>query len=1718
MSEYIKSSLSEGLLWPEPLIQMNPSFERAEGIEELVNSRVLHEECRYIFRDDKKEGDFIGKPMTLYRHQSQAIRTAQTGRNYILTTGTGSGKSMAYFIPIIDHILKEGPGKGIRAIIVYPMNALANSQFEALDRFLKYWKPKGNHSITYARYTSQERDEKRKEIRENPPDILITNYVMMELILTREEDRKLLENTKNIKFLVIDELHTHRGRQGADVAFLIRRLRERVLSKSLQCVGTSATLAGGGTYESQQQEIANMAALFFGDSFLPSDIIGETLVHATLSQNLEDPDFIEKLRLCVTDENRKPPASFEEFVRDPLSIWLENTLGIRTEPQTGRLVRAIPGCINGENGAAQALSSLTGISPERSLKLIHEGLMAGYTCRPHSYNNFSAVPFAFRIHQFISRGGSLYASIESQEKRYLTTQPQKYVPRDRSRVLFPVVFCRECGQEYYRVIRREHNSFGKTFIPWSNEDDLREIENENLEPGINKPIPGYLYSNSNNPWPLDENELIHRVPENWIELHNGTNRIKRDKKKFLPEPVALFPDGGLNQHGFSCHFIPQRFQFCLNCGISYYRQRSEFAKLSSLASEGRSSATTVLNLSCIKDLRKEMELPQKAKKIMSFSDNRQDASLQSGHFNDFIETSVLRSAIYKAALSASEEGLRHSDLVQAVFDALDLPFKSYASNPEADYRYAEDTRSALRGVLGYRIFRDLKRGWRVNSPNLEQCGLLEIHYISLHELCSDQSFWSHLHPVLANASPATREKVAFVLLNTLRRELAIKVNYLDMKHQTKIKDASDQRLIEPWGFDENESLEPGRIAFPCSGSGIKASKKEKELHVYLSPRSGFGYYLLRRNTFENNEIHLKLEDGERIIRQLFDVLLRGNIVEKVTQLKIAQEDIPGYQLVANAMTWKAGIGDKVHLDPIRFPDLPEEGGNPNSFFVQLYRSGLEEIKGIEAREHTAQVKAEDREEREKKFREGELPILFCSPTMELGVDIKDLNVVNMRNIPPAPANYAQRSGRAGRSGQPALVFSYCSMGSSHDQYFFKRPQNIVSGAVKTPCMDLANENLVRAHIHSIWLGETQLNLGASLTDILDLSSDDLPLLERVKDSISDPKVNERAYRRARIIIEQLEDKLIDSGWYTNQWLEEVIKNAQFEFDLACMRWRDKYRNAVNQFDIQTQRIKNALTKEERKRAEHLARDASAQLELLKDTGQVVNSEYYSYRYFAAQGFLPGYNFPRLPVTAFIPARKGVSKEDSLSRPRFLAISEFGPRATLYHEGARYRIDRVMLPLSSEGELNVQSIKCCPQCGYLHQVTPQEDFDVCLLCGEQLKAPLRDLLKLQDVSAYRIDRINSDEEERLRMGYSILTGFQFAKVDGKPRFRNAEIRSGEILLARLKYSDAVNLWRLNLGRKSSSKKGNIGYELHTDTGSWAKNEDESQDENHPTIEPDTPGSKKRKVIPYVEDWRNCLILTIETQHKEPGFIVSIKAALKKAIQVEFQLEDSELAVEALPDNDNCRHLLFYESAEGGAGVLRKLTDDPRAMKKVAEQALDICHFDPLTGEDRKRAPMAKEDCEAACYDCLMSYYNQVEHDKLDRILIRDFLMNLTSAQVFTSPGANTREQQVLKLLNASQSQLEKQWIQFIHEKKLNLPKDAQVLIPSCRTRPDFIYEGNGVLAAIYIDGPHHMYPDRVKRDAEQEECLDNNGYRVIRFGYIDDWEAIIKKYPDIFGIS
>jgi hypothetical protein len=487
--EYVDRQLDENeLLWPQARIGLNPAFAEGAWIDDLVKDGTLHPECARVFRLKKDETEG-GLPLKLHRHQVEAVQAARSGRNYVLTTGTGSGKSLAYIIPIVDRVLRGGKRSGIKAIVVYPMNALANSQEKELKKFLSLGFPDDRGPVTFRRYTGQEGDDERREIIADPPDILLTNYVMLELILTRTDERDLVRAANDLRFLVLDELHTYRGRQGADVALLVRRTRDLCEARALQHVGTSATMGSEGTTEDQRKEVARVASVIFGAPVAPADVIAETLRRVTAEADLTDARFAEALHQRLVSPEARTPTDYHAFLHDPLSRWIESTFGLASERGSGRLVRAVPRPISGPGGAAGELSSLAEVDEELCATRIKDQLLAGWAIEQPD-TRFPV--FAFRLHQFISRGDTVFASLEGEDERYLTVHPQRFVPEDRSRLLFPLAFCRECGQEYYsiRVVDEKSGERLEARVP-----DVKTDETDGR--------PGYVYASRSRPWTPD---------------------------------------------------------------------------------------------------------------------------------------------------------------------------------------------------------------------------------------------------------------------------------------------------------------------------------------------------------------------------------------------------------------------------------------------------------------------------------------------------------------------------------------------------------------------------------------------------------------------------------------------------------------------------------------------------------------------------------------------------------------------------------------------------------------------------------------------------------------------------------------------------------------------------------------------------------------------------------------------------------------------------------------------------------------------------------------------------------------------------------------------------------------------------------------------------------------------------------------------------------------
>lgn len=750
----------EARLWPDFLLQVSPSYAQSSSVEELVNRGELHADLANIFRTPE------GRSFRLYQHQIEALTRASSRESYIVTSGTGSGKSLTYFLPIMNVFLREPPaGERVAALVVYPMNALVNSQLQALQSLKDGYERRTGKPfpISFGRYTGDTSEAARENLRQHPPKILLTNYVMAELMLVRPEDQRFLDRAGGgLRYLVFDELHTYRGRQGADVAMLIRRLKERCAAPGLVHVGTSATMVAdrNATPELRRATVAEFAQRLFGHSFNANQVIEETLITFTEGGAPSRAELAGALPGSM-------PTGLPEFRRHAIARWAETEFGVEPE-EGGHLRRRIPRTLK---DAAATLAKASGVEVATCETRLRELLTRGGELAREDGGRV----FAFKLHQFIGQGRALFATLESADQREFSMEGQ--IQAGGGRLFAPVKFCRQCGQDFYHTLRAETR-----FLPHPIGTETEDDESR----------PGYLMlAPPENDW---SEELI---PEEW---RDSRGRLKQTWRGRVPEAIWVAPDGEFSSQSregaVKMWWQPAPFHLCLGCGEFYIRER-EFAKLASISSEARSSATTVLATAL---LRHAVKSGASRDKLLTFTDNRQDASLQSGHFNDFVHLSLLRCALHAALLRERE--LRFDRVAREVVASGGLAIRDIARNAELDEssEATRDVRNAFVEVTEYRLYEDLRRGWRVVQPNLEHLGLLHVGYRGLEALCANNSRWG-FHPAAAAMTVADRQTLTQALLDQFRRKLAISARCLQETQQQQIRRRAEQNLNDFWGLD-----------------------------------------------------------------------------------------------------------------------------------------------------------------------------------------------------------------------------------------------------------------------------------------------------------------------------------------------------------------------------------------------------------------------------------------------------------------------------------------------------------------------------------------------------------------------------------------------------------------------------------------------------------------------------------------------------------------------------------------------------------------------------------------------------------------------------------------------------------------------------------------------------------------------------------------------------
>lgn len=1633
--EQVERIYDEERYWPEPLIQINPSYQSSTGVADMVAAGVLHPGCADIFRAD-------GEVLSLYKHQQEAIVLAAQDESFVVTTGTGSGKSLCFFIPIVDHVLKtrqKTTERRTHAIVVYPMNALANSQMDELAKFIG--EAPGERPVTFARYTGQEDQEERKHVADNPPDILLTNFMMLELLMTRQEDvdRRVIGNCADLRFLVLDELHTYRGRQGADVAMLVRRVRERLQPKGLVCIGTSATMASEGSVVHKNRIVSDVASKLFGTDIPANNVITETLKRITDSTATADsvqPQLGKTIDGGTSTD--LPDAALREH---PLAVWVETRLGISFSEVDHRWVRAKPKTLT---EAVTALAEESGRPKDICGTALRDLLLVSGETEASRTGNSAASEksfFAFKLHQFISGAGHAYGTIGPPGERSVTVNGQQFLPGQPEKRLYAIHFCRECGHEYHPV-RLVQGAEGATFLARDIDDAPPTVKDEaGADPIETRPEGQFGFLT---PEPVDDpaftfDDRDEDYPEAWLEFDaNGSPRLRKYYRNARAQSHRVAADGRIGS-GTKVWFQPGKFCLCLRCGNTEGGASRDRTRLASLSAEGRSSATTVLVASALRWMHgADSAMDTYTRKLLGFTDNRQDAALQAGHFNDFLFVSLVRAGFLRSLRDAGTTGLRSDELGVTLqralgFDRPDTPIRAeWLQEPTLRGFNLQEAEATLRQVLAYRIWFDQRRGWRYTNPNLEQLGMVRVQYLGLDDLAADDELFADANPVLKHAKHAVRTAVYRELLDHMRKWMAIRSQVLDTAVLEQLVAKSHSRLRRPWGFDSEEKPLAARWLMVAGPTRRTSTLRDMSMIVHGGSRSGIGRTLRTSALWDGN---MAIRD---VKAQEFDQLVEDLLRAAATHGLISEESTPFDQ-----NGWR--LNDACVLFQLGGASDETVGATQNVFFRDLYENLASMLNapthplfGFEAREHTAQVDPDNREIREKRFRFGErerqeldediqrlreareanrfLPVLFCSPTMELGVDIAALNAVHMRNVPPTPANYAQRGGRAGRSGQAALVITYASSQSPHDQYFFQQPKSMVHGEVRAPILELANRDLIDSHLQAAWLSCVDQPLDPCIAELLVLDDRDRPVEPGIQTAIAKKQVAARATERIRRVLDLVADELTPelAPWYTgpDAYSAAVVARAPQRFDDAFNRWRDLFSAAEDQRDAARKTMDDYSASYHDKRAAQ-TRHAQAvdQLNLLQRGSSAFSSDFFTYRYLATEGFLPGYNFPRLPLLAYVPAsRDGRGKQAYLQRPRFLALAEFGPRSLVYHEGRAHRVVRALLTAghresaTPDTRLPTKAVRICTNCGAGHF---RDDVSMCHACGASLgdAEVVRNTYRIENVATYPAEHITANDEERQRQGFELQTTFEWAIRDQEIDVRLATASDDDGEIAHLAYGPGATITRLNKGLRRRANKAMLGFHIDPVSGYWAKSDDEDADER----EVDPTAAPRQWIVPSVQDRKNALLFRPVGDDLSEVTLTTVQHALLRGIEAVFELEEGEMLAEPMPTRDLRNAFLLYEATEGGAGVLTRLVSQPESLAEVARTALQIMHL--AVEDDEPSLPASPSDladrldasCVAACYRCLMSYYNQPDHELLDRRDDDARAMLLRLARGHTSPA-------------------------------------------------------------------------------------------------------------------
>ena len=1643
-----------------------------------------------VFTNDPS--DPASQTVEPYEHQTAAIRLlcAQPASNVLIATGTGSGKSFAFGIPAVSEALraKERGETGVKAVLVYPMNALANSQYEDLAARLS------GTGLTIANYTSDLKstiqqalidfeavtgraepfDSEvicREHVREHGVDILMTNYVMLELILTRHQDREIFPFDKlgSLQFLVLDEVHTYTGRQGADVACLIRRLKEHTgTTGSLRCVGTSATVDSEAGADAGRATIAEFAQELFGEPFDADGVITER--HA---EPLTVPPAALPGVPGVTNEHLRSYAkgtlNISELAEKIVGEKNPSTAQIVAHPAAGFLEHRTAGTAGSWPDIVAAYRQE--IRPEASENQAHAELEAALIVGSGTQIEIDGAQESLlvpKVHTFISQGRPITSTLTgdlSDKGELVQRVDGKDLPA------FPVVFCNACGAEALSA-SRDPDAAILVFAPSEfNATDLAGV-------------PGYLFMEHWDPTSAPPDE----------------RRIKKDGTARKGWDGAVPQNLTVNEFGvpedanepICVAWVPRPLFLCPACGVQYTRRQGEYQKFFQAGMAGRATATDVL----LGEILQRLDGDTKPS-VIAFADNRQDTAFQAAHANDYQRRVHFRRALYTTLvdLSAADDESRAvplRGLGSAVYDTMDKAgsIPDYTRTPDitvgagAGAREKDYKRYLAFGVLSDLIGRTRFR----NNRTLHDVGALDVHYSGLRELAASDSVWAGVTGMESSAAEVRHDTLRGIL-DTVRVGGAVAAAPI-LKGDDFREDTIDR--IADAALFHDPSLPPSRptvFSDDIRTNGTRRLSVRRFTFLDDHPRD---LGLVRWVRAVHRELHDR-DDARTFLRAVVKVLSDHNLLVKKAvngghhyqlheeAIRVTARSSPFGRRCPKCQTrWQ--FDHNRACPQCAIPSLSTiDYSWEDDYSRSEYLAPLGERQMLVAEEHSAQVPGDERKQAETRFKDqhDQLNTLVCTPTMELGIDIGGLSAVYLRNVPPSPANYAQRQGRAGRHGQPAYVATFCGTAGkfgSHDQYFYRFPERIVAGRIAPPRFLLKNQDLLEAHCNSLMLEYLGFQIQPEPQLFIRFEDEPVAFLPDVLAEIRGKAKLNRS-RIAQHVLSAL-GELLEAVSLDKTWVEGFI-------DDFSDRYRDAWRPLIDEYTNLRQEQRDIAQRQEagdNSRESRIRRDSI--LRRMNDIREG-RGDFYPYRYLGSQGFLPNYAFPRRASQVFFTDRK-----DSISRHRATALREFGPEASIYYRGARYRVERAQ-PRARGGAINWSSIKQC-NCGTFFMNEQVTTSAVCSNCLTDLTGTFATpmSIELPDAVGRRRARISSDAEERLRRGYEIVTSYQMPTnpVSG-------ELVVDDETLGQAHYGHLGRILLTNRGFRGQGREPD-GFRLCDACWRWILSDDDEQ--NH--ISEDTPGGSCHAggtiddivsgVVLFVQGLHDIVALDIEPPAgvDADGYVTTLAHALGVGFQIAFSADQSEIDHEVYQFVDSGRsRIVFFEREEGGVGLLHHLTDQS-AWQRVARRALELLHVDPATGTETPNA------CSQACYDCLLSFFNQRDHQQLNRRLVIPWLQRLATGDVrLNLAGPGQVWDQLLENAVGSEPQI----IEALRSGDCPPPSGQHEIICDADGTPvaeaDLTWSGK---IACFIDGSPHRLAHVQRDDKAKRRRLKALGYRVV----------------------